>query len=323
MAFERDKLLYEVSKLYYEDKMTQEKVAKQMGLSRQRVQRFLDAARKEGIVQIHLVNPMSSCRKLEEKLEQHFKLTKAIVIPCGIKTEEIIRKNIGKAAAIYLEKSIHDNDIIGIGWGRTVYEIINYFNPNKKIPITAVPLIGGIGQMSADFQVNELVKKFAEKAGGTFIPFYVPALVDTDEIINVLFSDTNIGKVAKLWGKVNIAVIGIGGPLSKDSYIPTSYYNEADIDLLKKEESAGDILSYFLCQNGKLCTSQLSKKVMGISPELLRKIKRVVAVAGSLRKKDAIFSALEGKFIDVLVTDDNVAKSILKNKLYNFHNELY
>ncbi len=312
MAFERDKLLYEVSKLYYEEKMTQEKVAKQMGLSRQRVQRFLDAARKEGIVQINLVNPMSSCRKLEEKLEQHFNLTKAIVIPCGIKTEEIIRKNIGRAAATYLEKSIHDDDIIGIGWGRTVYEIINYFNPNKKIPITAVPLIGGIGQISADFQVNELVKKFAEKAGGAFVPFYVPALVDTNEIVNVLFSDTNVGKVAKLWEKVNIAVIGIGGPLSKDSYIPTSYYNGADIDLLKKEESVGDILSYFLCKNGKLCTSQLSKKVMGILPELLRKIKRVVAVAGSLRKKDAISSALNGKFIDVLVTDDNVAKSILK-----------
>jgi len=310
---EQAEFLYEVARLYYEEELTQERIASQIGLSRQKVQRLLDSAKKEGIVQIQVISPASSHREIEKKLEKYFKLTKAIVVSSSIKAESIIRKNIGRAAAAYLEDTLRDNDILGIGWGRTVYETLNYFKPTQKISITTVPLIGGIGQMAADFQVNELARKVIEKTGGIFIPFHAPALVDNEKIVRTLFSDKNVEKVAKLWEKVNIAIVGIGGPLSNFSYIPLSYYSDADIALLKKEGQVGDILSHFLREDGKLCSPLLSKKVVGISLEQLKKIERVIAVAGSLRKKEAILAALKRRYIDVLVTDENVAEEILKN----------
>jgi deoxyribonucleoside regulator len=109
-------MLYEVARMYYEENMTQERVAEQIGLSRPKVQRLLDEARKEGIIQIHLVNPMTPHKDLEEKLENYFKLSKAIIVSGGIKAEEIIRKNIGRAAAKYLEESIRDKDTICASW---------------------------------------------------------------------------------------------------------------------------------------------------------------------------------------------------------------
>jgi DNA-binding transcriptional regulator LsrR (DeoR family) len=310
---EQAEFLYQVARLYYEEKLTQEQIARQIGLSRQKVQRVLNSAKKEGIVQIQVINPTSPRREIEEKLEKHFELAKAIVVSGSIKAEGVIRKNIGRAAAVYLEDIFHDNDIFGIGWGRTVYETLNYFRPTRRISITAVPLTGGIGQMAADFQVNELARKFAEKIGGTFVPFHAPALVDNEKIVSTLFSDKNVGKVVKLWGKVNIAIVGIGGPLSDSSYIPAFYYSDTDIALLKKKEEVGDVLSHFLCRDGKLCSSSLSKRVVGISLEKLKRIERVVAVAGSLRKKEAILAILKRKYIDVLVTDENVATEILKS----------
>jgi len=51
---------------------------------------------------------------------------------------------------------------------------------------------------------------------------------------------------------------------------------------------------------------------VGISLEQLKKNERVIAVAGSLRKKNAILAALKERYIDVLVTDENVAEEILK-----------
>jgi DNA-binding transcriptional regulator LsrR (DeoR family) len=309
---EQAEFLYQVARLYYEEGLTQEQIARQISLSRQKIQRLLDSARKEGIVQIQLISPVSSRREIEKKLEKHFKLTRAIVVSSSIKAESIIRKNIGRAAAAYLEDTLRDNDIVGIGWGRTVYETLNYFKPTGKIFITAVPLIGGIGQMAADFQVNELTRKFAEKTGGIFTPFHAPALVDNEKIVRTLFSDKNVGKVARLWEKVNIAIIGIGGPLSSSSYVPTSYYSEADITLLEKEGHTGDILSHFLDKDGKSCSPLLSKKVVGISLEQLKEIERVIGVAGSVRKKEAILAALRGRYIDVLITDENVAVKVLK-----------
>ena len=303
--------MYQVARLYYEEELTQEQIARQIGLSRQKVQRLLDSAKKEGIVQIQVINPTSPCREIEEKLEKHFGLTKAIVISGSIKAESIIRKNIGRAAAAYFEDIFRDDDIFGIGWGRTVYETLNYFRPTRRISITVVPLTGGIGQMAADFQVNELARKFAEKIGGTFVPLHAPALVDNEKIVSTLFSDKNVGKVVELWKKVNIAIVGIGGPLSDSSYVPASYHSDADITLLKKEEQVGDILSHFLRKDGKLCSPLLSKRVVGISLEELKGIRRVVAVAGSFRKKEAILAILKKKYVDVLVTDENVATEIL------------
>ena len=310
---EQAEFLYQVARLYYEEELTQEQIARQIGLSRQKVQRLLDSAKKEGIVQIQVISPVSSHREIEKQLEKHFKLTKAIVVSSSIKTESIIRKNIGRAAAAYLEDTLRDNDILGIGWGRTVYETLNYFKPTGKLFITVVPLIGGIGQMAADFQVNEVARKFAEKAGGIFIPLHAPALVDNEKIVKTLFSDKNVEKVAKLWEKVNIAIVGIGGPLSNSSYVPVSYYSDADIAFLKKERQVGDILSHFLREDGKLCSPLLSKKIVGISPEQLKKNERVIAVAGAVRKKEAILATLKRRYIDVLVTDENVAEEILKS----------
>lgn len=37
----------------------------------------------------------------------------------------------------------------------------------------------------------------------------------------------------------------------------------------------------------------------------------VVAVAGGIEKKDAIKGALKGGFIDVLITDESVAQSLV------------
>ncbi len=198
---EQAEFLYQVARLYYEEELTQERIASQIGLSRQKVQRLLDSAKKEGIVQIQVISPVSLHREIEKKLEKHFKLTKAIVVSSSIKAESIIRKNIGRRAAVYLEDTLRDNDILGIGWGRTVYETLNYFKPTGKLFITVVSLIGGIGQMAADFQVNEVARKFAEKTGGIFTPFHAPALVDNEKIVKTLFSDKNVKKVAKLWEK--------------------------------------------------------------------------------------------------------------------------
>lgn len=306
-------LLYQVARLYYEDEFTQEQIAKETGFSRPKVQRLLSSARKEGIVQTHLVNPVSSRKEIEEKLEKHFTLTKAIVVSGSIRKESFIRKNIGKAAATYLENNLQDNDIVGIGWGRTVYETLNYFKPTRKISITTVPLIGGVGQVAADFQVNEMARRFAEKAGGTFVPFHVPALVDNEEIVNKLYSDRTIRKAVKLWEKVTIAVVGIGGSLSNSSYVPTSYYNDEDIASLKNEGHVGDLLSHFLRPDGKLCNPSLSKRIVGIPLKQLKKINQVIAVAGSLRKKEAILAALKEGYVDVLVTDENAARKILRN----------
>ncbi|MEN3187059.1 MAG: sigma factor-like helix-turn-helix DNA-binding protein, partial [Atribacterota bacterium] len=93
------RLLYEIACLYYEEGLTQEAIAQRTGFSRSRIQRLLEAARREGIVEIRLVSPSVSFVELERALEQRFGLKKAIVVPSSVESDYLMRRRIGVAAA--------------------------------------------------------------------------------------------------------------------------------------------------------------------------------------------------------------------------------
>ena len=56
-GLDRTHLLAQVASLYYEQGLTQEQVARRLGISRSGVSRLLREARREGIVEIHVRHP--------------------------------------------------------------------------------------------------------------------------------------------------------------------------------------------------------------------------------------------------------------------------
>jgi DNA-binding transcriptional regulator LsrR (DeoR family) len=58
--------------------------------------------------------------------------------------------------------------------------------------------------------------------------------------------------------------------------------------------------------------SELDDRVMGIPPEKLRLISRRVGIAGGERKLTAIRAALLGGWVNVLITDLNMARGLLE-----------
>jgi deoxyribonucleoside regulator len=307
-------LVYQIAHLYYNEGMTQEKIAEQLGMNRIKIHRYLEAAKEEGIVQILVVNPLSQVGDLESFIKKKYKLEEIVVVPALTNNEYFIRKSLARSASKYLSENIQDGDCIGIGWGKTIYETLKYFQPSRKISATVVPLIGGIGQYAADFQVNEMARQFSEKINGEFVPLYAPAIVDSESIVKALFSDKNFEKVSKLWEGLDIVVVGIGGPIAKDTYLPDTSLSDNDLKILINKGHVGDILFNNFDKNGKICNKSLTKKRVGISFEQLKKAKKIIAIAGSLRKKEAILASLKSGYIDVLITDQIVAKELIGNK---------
>ncbi|GIE94923.1 sugar-binding domain-containing protein [Paractinoplanes rishiriensis] len=67
----------------------------------------------------------------------------------------------------------------------------------------------------------------------------------------------------------------------------------------------------FFDETGGHIESAFDDRVLGISPTTLRAIPRRVAVAGGIRKTTAIKAALSGGWVHVLITDLQVARSLL------------
>ena len=73
--------LVRVAKLYYQFDLTQNEIAKRLGLSRVKIHRLLNTAKEIGIVKIQIDVPDSGFLDLENLLISKFGLRDALVVP--------------------------------------------------------------------------------------------------------------------------------------------------------------------------------------------------------------------------------------------------
>lgn len=74
----------------------------------------------------------------------------------------------------------------------------------------------------------------------------------------------------------------------------------------------GDILGQFFDASGDVVDLPIHDRRIGIELADLRRIPKVVGVAGGEHKAEAILGALHGGFLDVLVTNELTAIRLLE-----------
>ncbi|MEO8243341.1 MAG: MarR family transcriptional regulator, partial [bacterium] len=67
--------------LYYVGGMTQDQIATELGVSRQRAQRLVSRAMAEGLIQVRLNHHIGACLELEAALTDRFGLLRCRVAP--------------------------------------------------------------------------------------------------------------------------------------------------------------------------------------------------------------------------------------------------
>ena len=67
--------------MYYVGGMTQDQIATELGVSRQRAQRLVSRAMAEGLIHVRVDHPIAECMELERALIQRFDLQLARVAP--------------------------------------------------------------------------------------------------------------------------------------------------------------------------------------------------------------------------------------------------
>src|SRR5690606_27289705 len=97
------RLMARVARMYYEKEMRQSDIARQLGLSQATVSRLFKRAKEEGIVRISVNVPHGVFSELEEQIIAAYNLRDAIVVDCVNEDEQMIQRDIGAAAAYYVE----------------------------------------------------------------------------------------------------------------------------------------------------------------------------------------------------------------------------
>jgi len=109
----------------------------------------------------------------------------------------------------------------------------------------------------------------------------------------------------------HMSVVGIGSMSDQATIVKNGIFNANDFTVLKLQGAVGDILSHFMDKNGRLVAMDQEGRLMSTGLEDLRKLENVVGVAGGPSKADAILAALRGGYLDVLITDEETAQTLL------------
>ncbi|XXM70723.1 sugar-binding transcriptional regulator [Lysinibacillus sphaericus] len=292
---------------YYKDNLTQNEIASQLDISRAKVVRLLEKARGEGIVQFHIKGHDRNCLEIEEEFKRVFAVKDAFIIPSP-RNEHEMSSSLSRAASQYLQNKLQENDIIGLGWGRAISRTVDFLSMEPSQNISVVTLTGG---------VNYYLQSRRSQDGGmeNFQEIHVipaPFLASSEEMANSFLLEPSIKDILDLASLSKFNVVGIGGVYPDATIIQEEKMTVNELTFIKQQQAVGDILGQFYDKNGRVLELPHHKRLIGTPLYKLKQSKNVIAVAGGRKKVEAIYGALMGEYVHIMITDEATAKSLLE-----------
>jgi DNA-binding transcriptional regulator LsrR (DeoR family) len=309
---DRENLLVQVARQYYEQDLTQDEIARKIGTSRSTISRMLLEAREAGIVEINIHYPWKSDTSLEQELTDHFSIQQAIVLSSRGRAYSEILRGIGVLAARCLESILQPKAVLGISWGTAVHSTVQALQPGQRLQITVVQMIGAVGTEDPMIDGPDLARALANVYGGEYRYLHAPLIVENGTLRKALLEEQPIGETLSLARQSDVALVGIGSlDLNFSSLLRAGYLNQESLTQLQVQGAVGDICARHYDDQGHVMDIGLNRRIIGIELKDLQNIKYVIGVAGGEAKAEAILGALRGQHVDILVTDDTAAQKVL------------
>jgi DNA-binding transcriptional regulator LsrR (DeoR family) len=308
------RLMTKVARMYYTQSIRQAEITERLNIHQSTVSRLLKKAQQAGIVKISVTVPNGIHADLEEALESRFDLKEAIVVDSVNNNEDQIARDLGAAAAYFLQLAIKPGEVIGISsWSAALLEMINAMHPSKgSAESKVVQILGGLGNPAAQTHATHLTQRLASLIGGSAILLPAPGITSSPEAKRVLMKESYVREATELFDHVDMVLVGIGAvEPSKLLASSGNVFSAQELTQLQKQGAVGDICLQFFDAAGTPVKTPLGERVIGITLPQIKKAKRVIALAGGKRKTNAILSALVGRWVNVLITDRYTAKAIL------------
>lgn len=316
--------MIKIAKYYYEDGLTQEEIAGRLSLSRQKVGRLMQRLVPEGIVKISIDDSQDQHIELEKCLEERFGLKEAVVVTTQ-ETNHLTMNALGKAAAQYLDRILKPKMVLGVAWGRTLaYFSQHIVRERKNLDASIVQLAGGVfpydhfmdGEIKKHLsrQSGEITRDIATKLGARPYLMHNPLVVDNARTKEVLLQESSVKSAFEKVKECDVMMISIASLGKSVSPFREGVLEERSLKYLNDNKAVGNFLFRYFDINGRIIDMSFYERLMCPDLEDLRKIPVKVCVSGTREKINAIYGGINGGLVDVLITDAETAKALLKKK---------
>jgi DNA-binding transcriptional regulator LsrR (DeoR family) len=304
-------VLAKAARLYFLEDRSQDDVAAVLGTTRSNVSRMLKQARDLGIVQIRIVDPAKRHQQLESALRDRFGLLDARVLEVTPETE--VLPGVGRLAVRWLDETLRDGQVVALSWGHTLQAVVRAVDGLTRRDVEVVQLVGGLSALDSAVTGQELVRELSERMGARHRYLHAPALFGSAEALTLMLREQTIADALNAAKAADIAVVGIGTPGIGSSgalldALRLSPAQRADFDAVG---AVGDICARFYDLSGSEVRSVVGQRVLAVTLDDLRAIPTVAGVAAGREKAPGILGALNGRIVDVLICDQEAARSVL------------
>src|SRR5829696_5130727 len=274
-------LLAKAARLYFLDDRSQDDVAAILGTTRSNVSCMVRQARDLGIVEIRIVAPAQRDHQLEQALRARYPLAEARVLEVGADTE--VLAGVGRLAARWLDETLRDGQVVALSWGHSLQAMVRAAELARR-DVEVVQLVGGLSALDWAVTGQELVRELSERIGARHRYLHAPALFGSAEALTLLRQEQ--------------AIAGALDPAERAAFDAAG--------------AVGDVCGRFYDLSGREVPSVVNQRVLAVTLDDLRAIPTVAGIAAGPEKALGILGALRGQIIDVLICDQQAARSVLR-----------
>ncbi len=310
---DRVELLADVAEMYFLKGKTQHEISSYAGVSRSMVSRLLDEARRRGIVEIKIHHPISFDQELQERISKRFNLKQAYVVKSNKNDHEHFMHNLGRAGAYALKANLQPGQTLGVAWGTSVFATAESLEVDHPIPVKIVQLVGALGSQNAKYDAHALVQNLADKLGGE--PYYLntPFRLDSEETVKALMHNEAVIETFSQIKNCDLALVGVGATEPKySSYYNSGYCAFEEVEMLYHSGAIGGVCGIHFDRFGNRLAEDFQKRVVSVDEENLKAIPLRIGIAAGEGKVLPLLGALNGGYINILVTDSRTAQEVLK-----------
>lgn len=336
-ALADDQFLRKVAYMYYEDGLSQETIAEQVSFSRQFVSKALQKAKDRGIVRMTIVPDLREgyLRKLARDARRGLELDDVVLVaghnPTDNNSETVqedVTREIGAAAAEYLDQVLPDADVLAVSGGRAfMRNVVSHLNPSRPLPnLQVVSMIGFVESRTSPGDANLVAYDIARAYGALHTWYCIPALMPhTPEMPPEALRGLNLSltvtrEAILLSERANVYMFGLWTAHTNDEVVMRGIFSRDVMDVFETYQPVVDINHWVFDAEGR-CINQLIDPppfhLTGFPIPMLKQriaegAQAIMVAGGSPSYVPAIRAALKAGLANILVTDHITASQLLE-----------
>lgn len=303
--------MIKIARLYFEENLTQDEIAKKMKISVPQVSRIITAAKDQGYVKTFVVDPFSEANDIKKQIISTFNLKDARIVESRKNDARMTESNAAQAAADYLLGILQTNDIVSLAFSNITSKIHSFLPKMHMENVSFVQPTGAVFEHVQGY-LNDTVRETSSMLDAYYYYLPAPTIVQDKNTRDTLHEDPIIKWVLNKAYNANIAMYSAVEPSKHSEYMAQTYLPSHLMSELKISGAVGDIFGHFIDIEGNIVDNELEQRIIGMPISELTKKDYSICISTGEDSAQAIYAALAGNYLNVLITDAVTARKVIE-----------